>query len=91
MLRGEGKKVGCEVTEFYPDYTAKGSDLRQGERYLNNLRYMNDPSKNSKGIFIHKIGDFPTLISQRIASDGVTLKAEWLIPMIESKTKLMQN
>lgn len=26
-----------------------------------------------------------------IASNGITPKAEWLIPMIESKTKLMQN
>jgi len=26
-----------------------------------------------------------------IASDDITPKAEWLIPMIESKTKLMQN
>lgn len=140
ILRGEGKKIGCEVTEFYPDYSPKGSDLRQRKRYLNNfhqklktklleyypqgytiginykpymseksstdlevesvffnikqsinLRYINDPSKNIRGILIHKIGDFPTLISQMIASDDITPKAEWLIPMIESKTKLMQN
>jgi hypothetical protein len=140
ILRGKGKKIGCEVTEFYPDYSPKGSDLRQRERYLNNfhqklktklleyypqgytiginykpymseksstdlevesvffnikqsinLRYINDPSKNIRGILIHKIGDFPTLISQMIASDDITPKAEWLIPMIESKTKLMQN
>jgi hypothetical protein len=140
ILRGEGKKIGCEVTEFYPDYSPKGSDLRQRKRYLNNfhqklktklleyysqgytiginykpymseksstdlevesvffnikqsinLRYINDPSKNIRGIFFHKIGDFPTLISQMIASDDITPKAEWLIPMIESKTKLMQN
>jgi hypothetical protein len=138
ILRGEGKKIGCEVTEFYPNYSPKGSDLRQRERYLNNfhqklktklleyypqgyaidinykpymseksskdlevesvffnikqsinLRYINDPSKNSRELFFHKIGDFSTLISQMIASDGIIPKAKWLMPMIESKTKLM--
>jgi hypothetical protein len=37
ILRSNGTTTACEVTEFYPDYTAKGSGLRKRERYLNNL------------------------------------------------------
>jgi len=37
ILKAKGREIGCEVTEFYPDYTKKGSSLRKRESYLNEL------------------------------------------------------
>ena len=37
ILKGKGHEIGCEVTEFYPDYTPKGSSFRKRESYLNEL------------------------------------------------------
>lgn len=37
ILNGDGRIIGCEVTEFYPDYTSNGSKLRKREGYLNKL------------------------------------------------------
>ncbi|MBZ9651647.1 hypothetical protein [Psychroflexus montanilacus] len=37
ILKGKGNKIGCEVTEFYPDYASKGSSLRERESFLNEL------------------------------------------------------
>lgn len=37
ILKVDNKSIGCEVTEFYPDYTSKGSESRKRENYLNNL------------------------------------------------------
>lgn len=37
ILRGLDIEIGCEVTEYYPDYGPKGSELRKRESYLKQL------------------------------------------------------
>jgi hypothetical protein len=39
ILKVDDKLIGCEVTEFYPDYGSKGSKLRKRESHLNKLHH----------------------------------------------------
>jgi hypothetical protein len=140
ILRGNGNEIGCEVTEFYPDYSPKGSTLRKRESYLNdfhqklklsllnqypkgfsfdlsykptgskkcsndeevesvclniqkniNSRLINNPSTNISRIFIRRIEDIPTRITQMIFSDYAHPKAEWFKPIIVAKTNKMKK
>ena len=37
ILEKNGKIIGCEITEYYPDYSKKGSNTRKRESYLKKL------------------------------------------------------
>lgn len=37
ILKGNRCVIGCEVTDFHPDYSPKGSDLHKRESFINDL------------------------------------------------------
>jgi hypothetical protein len=36
ILKNESHEIGCELTEFYPDYDATGSKLKERKKIIKN-------------------------------------------------------